>query len=175
MSRLPGTADVIFLVGFMGAGKTTIGKSLAKRLDYHFLDLDREIESREGRTISEIFAQSGEDHFRDLERKAIESCRGLERTVVALGGGAYTSDANRALLATIGVSVWLDCPLGVCLTRVGKDRSRPLLSNRSDIGSLYERRRSAYERADFTVNTQGKTPDKVAKEIASALQGCDSK
>jgi shikimate kinase len=175
LSLETGTPDLVFLVGFMGSGKTTIGKSLAKRIGFQFLDLDKDIESRAGRTINEIFAQSGEAHFRKLERQAIELCRGLKKTVVALGGGAYISEVNRALLSSIGVTVWLNCPLRVCITRMGKDKNRPLLSNRTDLRSLYERRRSAYARADFMVYSVGKSPGEVAKEIIAELFGYDSK
>lgn len=169
-----GDCGSIFLVGFMGSGKTTVGRKLAKKLNYRFQDLDDLIEMRAGRTISAIFAHHGEAYFRELEREALKDCRLMKRTVVALGGGAFVSDINREILGGKGPTVWLDCPLDVCLARLAGDRSRPLLASDIDLISLYEVRRAAYEKASIVVQSGGKHPEEIAREIIEALRvvGC---
>jgi shikimate kinase len=162
--------SVIFLVGFMGAGKTTAGRELARRTGYDFFDLDLLIEARAGKSVSEIFAGEGESEFRRIEREAIEGCRSLKRAVVALGGGAYVSEENRSLLARMGVTIWLDCPLEVCMSRVKGDLSRPLLAGRSEMNRLLEIRRPAYALADYVVEAGAITPEEVADEIIKLLR-----
>ena len=159
----------IFLVGFMGAGKTTVGQVLAKQLNYDFLDLDSVIERRAGKSVQQVFADQGEQVFRLLEREAIEFCRGLKNSVIALGGGAFISEENRKALGEIGVTVWLDCPLEICLERVGGDSSRPLLGNVTEMKSLLDKRRPAYALADYAAQTGTMSPDEVAVEIIRLL------
>ena len=104
----------IFLVGFMAAGKTTVGRELAATLAFDFIDLDEYIEKQTGKSVRDIFAEMGEAHFRQLERQAIIESRNWQQTIVALGGGAYVDEQNRALLRDIGKTIWLDCPLEIC-------------------------------------------------------------
>ena len=156
----------IFLIGFMGAGKTTVGQTLARLLNCDFVDLDQLIEARVGKSISDIFAGMGESKFRRLESDAIVECRGRERTVIALGGGAYVSEENRKVLRGIGKTVWLDCPLDICLQRVSGDHSRPLVTDEAQMRELFERRRPAYAQADLAVQTRDLSPDQLAIEIA---------
>lgn len=156
---------VIFLIGFMGAGKTTVGQALARHLHYEFVDLDRMIEARVGKSVAEIFAESGESEFRRLETEAIQSCHDLTHAVVALGGGAYTSEENRLLLRSIGTTVWLDCPLRICLRRISGDPSRPLLRDENEMSALLERRRAAYAQADHIVQTGKLSPGQLVLEI----------
>jgi len=160
----------IFLVGFMGAGKTTVGQVLAKRLEYDFYDLDSVIENRAGRTVQQIFANQGERTFRQLERQAIASCREMKNTVIALGGGAFVLEGNRKALGEIGITVWLDCPLETCLERVGKDKSRPLLGSAQEMRALLDSRRPAYMLADYVAQTERLTPDEIAIEIIRMLK-----
>ena len=161
----------IFLVGFMGAGKTTVGQALARLLEYDFFDLDQFIEARVGKSVQEIFAVLGEEEFRRLEREAVGSCKHFKRAVIALGGGAYVSGENRTFLRTIGKTVWLDCPLEVCLGRISGDKSRPLLGDEDEMHALLEKRRAAYAEADYVVRTRELFPEQLAFEIAKMLQG----
>jgi 3-phosphoshikimate 1-carboxyvinyltransferase len=159
----------VFLVGFMGAGKTTVGRALAEYLGYEFLDLDELIEARAGKSVQTIFAQSGEAVFRGLERKAIRDCVGHTRAVIALGGGAYASEENRSLLRKTGKTVWLDCPLEICLRRISGDVSRPLLGDEQQMRELHEARRGSYAQADIIVHTGEHSPDQLVREIAKSL------
>lgn len=155
----------VFLVGFMGSGKTTVGKALARLLSRDFFDLDQLIESSSGKTIAEIFRDLGEPEFRRLEREAILRCGDLKHAVVALGGGAYVAEENQNAVRALGKTVWLDCPLEVCLARINGDQSRPLLADESQMTALLEQRRRAYEQADYVVRTGELSPDELALEI----------
>jgi shikimate kinase len=164
----PDSDSLIFLVGFMGAGKTTVGRLLAQRLDYEFVDLDEVIESNAGKSVREIFLQWGEIEFRRLESEAIKSCCEMKRVVVALGGGAYVSETTRALLRTTGTTFWLDCSLEVCLSRLGADGSRPLLGNEAEMRALLDSRRPAYSQADYVIEADA-SPEQVASVIIQCL------
>lgn len=161
----------IFLLGFMGAGKTTVGRALADELNYQFFDLDELIEARAGKTVQAIFAELGEPEFRRLEAEAIASCSEFKDAIVALGGGANISEANRAKLRLIGKTVWLDCPLEVCLRRLGDDESRPLLGSKHEMIALLEHRRPGYAQADYVVSTGERSPEDIAIEIIRLLGG----
>jgi shikimate kinase len=154
----------------MGAGKSTVGRELARRLDYVFLDLDELIARQVGKSVQEIFAELGETEFRKLEREAIRSCEQLTRAVVALGGGAYVSTENRDLLRKIGRTVWLDCPLEICLKRISGDKSRPLLGDEKAMRKLLEQRRTAYAEADQAVQADEGSPEQIAIEIVNWLE-----
>ena len=160
----------IFLVGFMGSGKTTVGHALAERLAYRFVDLDEAIEARAGKSIREIFQDSGEGEFRRLEREVIESCGKFDQVVIALGGGAYESEANRATLSLLGRTVWLNCPLEICLERVAGDPSRPLLGRSHEMKLLLERRRPNYALADYAVEVGSRIPGQIVDEIVNLFR-----
>lgn len=159
----------IFLVGFMGAGKTTVGRTLAEHMGYDFFDLDELIEAQAAKSVQAIFAELGEAEFRRLEHEAIRACSNRSRAVIALGGGAYVPDWNRTLLRTIGRTVWLDCPLDVCLRRVSGDQSRPLLGDEGEMRELLEERRPAYSQADYVVETGELSPEELVIEITRLL------
>ena len=154
----------------MGAGKTTVGQALAAALGRQFADLDALIERREGQSIREIFESRGEPEFRRIEREAIIVCREMSETVIALGGGAYIDEANRDLLHEVGVTVWLDCPLEICLRRISGDAARPLLRSPEEMRRLFAERRLAYAMADLVVETGDRPPDDLAAEIIELLR-----
>ena len=152
LKRTPG----LYLVGFMCCGKTTVGQALAEELGWPFIDIDREIESREGQTISFIFLKRGEVAFRDLEtemiRRRVSRIEAGDPSVVALGGGAFVQPRNWELIENNGVTVWLDCSLETIRKRLGDDTSRPLAADRSGLAQLFEDRRPLYTRADFRID-----------------------
>lgn len=136
-----------FLVGFMGVGKTTLGAAVAKKLGLHFYDLDEQIELDTGARIPEIFATEGEERFRDYETRVLEKLIATgSGGIVATGGGTFTLERNRALMARAGAAVWLDAPIDVIVERVGGDE-RPLWRNEAEARALAERRKKYYRLA----------------------------
>jgi shikimate kinase len=165
----------VFLVGFMGAGKSTVGRMLADRLGKSFVDLDDRIEERAGATISEIFEAQGEEGFRVLESEAVASVAEEDDAVVACGGGAVLSDENRRVMRDLGCVVYLAVTPEIALARVGGAESRPLLAGRSGAvaTSLLDARKSLYESvADITVDTSGLGADEVATSVLESLSTC---
>jgi shikimate kinase len=164
----------VFLVGFMGAGKTSVGRALSRRLGLPFEDLDDRIQLREGKTIEQIFRESGEAEFRRAETAALRELLaelGSSRRVVGLGGGAFVQPDNAALIEDAKVhSVFLDAPVEELLRRcVEEATSRPLRQNPEQFRGLYEKRRGSYVRASVRIETGGKDIDTVAAEVACAL------
>jgi shikimate kinase len=151
LKRTPG----IFLVGFMGCGKSTVGLSLAHELGWHFLDLDEEIERAEGSTIVEIFDARGEEEFRRMESAALARCvRTVQHGkphIVSLGGGAFLSDENFRLVSENGVSIWLDCPLPTIEKRLAASNHRPLARDPERLRLLFHSRRGSYARAEHRI------------------------
>ncbi len=167
--------QAVFLLGFMGAGKSSVGQALARRLGWRFVDLDQRIEMREGRTIAEIFAGSGEEAFRRIETAVLrellaELGHGLPM-VVALGGGAPAGEENAALLASCGApQVFLDAPFEVVRQRCREAAaSRPLFREEERARLLYESRRRHYLKAQFRVDTTARSVEQTAAYIARAL------
>lgn len=160
----------IVLVGFMGAGKSTVGPLLARRLGWPFLDLDDEIQAAAGRTVPEIFATEGEAAFRAAERAAAERVGARAPLVLATGGGAFTVAETRGALQRGALTVWLRCDLEALLLRIPADGSRPLAANRATIAPLLRTREPSYALADLTVDTSGTAPDDVARIIAEAAR-----
>jgi shikimate kinase len=158
----------VVLVGFMGAGKSTVGPLVARRLGWTFLDLDDDIEAADGRTVPEIFASDGEAAFRAAERAAAERACARERLVLATGGGAFTVPETRRVLQQGALTVWLRCTLEALLARIPTDGSRPLAANRATIGPLLAGREPSYALADLTVDTTHSAPAEVARIIAEA-------
>jgi shikimate kinase len=117
-------AEKVYLVGFMGAGKTTVARALARRLDWQAVDVDELIEAREHQTVADLFATRGEGYFRSVERAVILDQVGSRHTVVATGGGTFVDPLNRAVINRDGVSVWLDVPLDRLVDRVPADGVR---------------------------------------------------
>ena len=162
---------MIVLIGPMGAGKTTVGGLVASRLGVAVRDTDQDVEAAAGRTISEIFVDSGEAAFRALEREAVAAALGTHDGVLTLGGGAVLDPATRDLLAGHDV-VFLRVGLADAVKRVGLGTSRPLLLGnvRSRIKALLDERTPIYESvATLVVETDGRSPAEVADEIVATL------
>jgi shikimate kinase len=161
----------VFLVGFMGAGKSTVGRILAQRLAWAFYDLDMVIEAQEKMSVATIFATAGEPRFRELERAALAKLlqNELRRAdaVVALGGGAFAQAENRKILQLYGArTVWLSAPIEELRRRCSESGSqRPLAADVARFEQLFESRRDAYGLADFRVETGGKPVEDVVAEI----------
>ena len=170
--------EAVFLVGFMGAGKSSVGAALGRRLNWNFEDLDDRIERRERRTVAQIFRESGEPAFRRAERSALQDVlEGIhdQARVVALGGGAFVQGSNAELLRSSGVPIiFLDAPVEELWERCCRQSNeaaaeRPLLRSLDHFRELHEKRRPQYCEASLTIETGGRTVDEIADEIAAKL------
>ena len=162
----------IFLVGFMGAGKTTVGKVLADRTGYSFVDPDQVLEENEGTTISAIFEEHGEDYFRDLETKTLASVASGSKQVIATGGGVVLKEQNWEIMKASGITVYLKAPVEVIYERIKDSTHRPLLQVENPIQrarELLESRESMYQKADMTVNTETLSVQGVVDELIESL------
>jgi shikimate kinase len=163
-------ADKVYLVGFMGAGKTSVGRALAKRLDWEAVDIDDLIEQRERLPVSEIFARHGEPYFRAVEREVLAAQLPRRHVVVATGGGTFVDPPNRAVINHDGVSVWLDAPLDRVIARIPVDGRRPLAADRAELERLYQARRSAYEHAHVRLDAGRASVDALVEQLVDWLQ-----
>jgi len=163
-------ADKIYLVGFMAAGKTTVAKALAKRLDWQAVDIDELIESRERQPVAEIFATRGEPYFRAVERQVLGEQLTPRHLVVATGGGTFVDVQNRAAINADGVSVWLDVPLERLIARVPADGRRPLAADRAGFERLYHLRRAAYEQAHVRLDAGRAGVDALVEQLVDWLE-----
>ena len=155
----------IILSGFMGCGKTTIGKIIARKLDLDFIDTDKLIEEREGRKIREIFDTDGEGYFRDKEHEICAELSREDNKVIATGGGALTFDRNKEVLSKSGRIIFIDVDLDTIIKRIGNDSRRPLLN--SETRALFDKRNPIYKKnCDFTITVRG---DVSAREIADNI------
>ncbi|MDP1571444.1 MAG: shikimate kinase [Vicinamibacterales bacterium] len=164
------TADKVYLVGFMGAGKSTVGRALAARLHWDVEDIDARIEQRERRDIPTIFRQEGEAYFRAVEREELVALLPRRGVVVATGGGTFADPANRALMLGDGAVIWLDAPLDRLLARVPLDGRRPLAADRAGMERLYNQRLAAYQQAHLRLDT-GRAPVSALVEQAADWLG----
>jgi shikimate kinase len=167
----------IALIGYRGTGKTTVAQQLALRLGWDWVDADVEVELRAGKSIAAIFADDGEEAFRDLETGVVESLCARERTIAALGGGAILRECNRAAIGRCGAVVWLQASVDAIHDRLASDATtatrRPSLTNssaRQEIAEVLALRTPIYRAcATLEVDTEGKTPGQIADEIVAAL------
>ena len=165
----------VVITGFMGAGKTTVGRALARLLGETFVDLDESVAEAEGRTPRELIDEEGEQYFREAETRALRlALEGGAARVIATGGGAWTLGRNRALAAAHGcLSVWLDAPFDLCLRRIlesGGPSDRPFARDPARARRLYEERLAAYRLSDLRVPvTPHSTVEEIAARIAAAL------
>ena len=161
---------VVVLVGFMGAGKTTVGHIMAERLGQPFVDSDVLIEQRLGRDIRDIFRTEGEPYFRQLEHDTVAGLVRGPDAVIALGGGAVEDPRTRAVLRGASV-IYLRVSYDEAMSRVRRDEFRPML-RRPDLEEVYRRRLPGYEDVSvLTIDTDGREPDAVAREVLDKLAG----
>ena len=160
----------IYLVGFMGAGKTTVGRELALRVDAPFFDLDELIEAAEGKTVRQIFDQHGEPYFRKRERDILRSTRHLDRAVIATGGGTFTFDENIQFIQSEGLSIYLSAPYSLVRSRTAKADTRPLFRDDGAAHDLYTARVRYYRMSDLTVEVRdNETPSELVERIILEL------
>ena len=165
LKRTPG----LYLVGFMGSGKSTIGRLLAHRLGWSFFDIDHEIEAAEKVSIADLFEKRGEAEFRRIEAAVLQQhVRWIERglpAVVALGGGAFIEPANRELVTGNGIAIWLDCPFETVQRRVTEASDRPLARDPEKFAALYQSRREIYALSDIHISIDTDDPLVVVEAI----------
>ncbi|MDX9708172.1 MAG: shikimate kinase [Trichloromonas sp.] len=159
----------IVLIGFMGAGKSTAAAELGRSCRLPVFDLDREIERRSGRTIPEIFEQSGEEAFRTQETEALRGLLDQAPLILATGGGVIGCADNWPLLRRLGRVVYLRVSWETALTRIGSGQGRPLAGDRERLQALFEQRRPLYEAADLVIDGEGGTPASIARDIMRKL------
>jgi shikimate kinase len=162
----------IVLVGLMGCGKSSVGRRLAAKLDMPFVDADEEIERAAGKSISDIFADHGEAHFRDGERKVIQRLLAGGPLVLATGGGAYMNPDTRESIRRSAISIWLRAELAILLRRVAKRNNRPLLDKKDPetvMRQLIEARYPVYALADITVESRDVAHEVVVADVLEAL------
>lgn len=157
-------ADKLYLVGFMGAGKTTVARALGRRIGWRAEDVDHRIEGRERRSVSAIFARDGEPYFRQAERAVLQELLPERNVVIATGGGTFVDPDNRAVMLNDGAVAWLDIPLTRVVDRIPVDGRRPLASDRVQMEQLYERRQAAYVLAHTRVDAS-RSVDEVVERL----------
>lgn len=169
----------LFLTGYRGTGKSTVGRLVANHLALPCIDLDDEVEKQAGRSIRQIFEEGGEEEFRDLETSALHQVSLARSSVIALGGGAILRDENREVIAETGSCFWLDADAETILSRLRADATtterRPALTDLSaieEIRDLLDFRRPLYLAAsDFRLEVAGRTPEQIAREVVLSWQG----
>ena len=162
----------VFLVGIMGSGKTTVGRLLATELGYRFFDTDVLIEQIAGKTINQIFADDGEETFRELESQVLSQLAVYTKLIIATGGGIVLRQMNWSHLHN-GLVVWLDAPLEVLIERLRSDNTRPLLQTADPaltLQTLLNQRRNLYAEADLHISISGSdTPEQITSQVMSAI------
>ncbi len=165
LKRTPG----LYLIGFMGSGKSAVGRLLAEELGWSFADIDEDIEKAQGVSIAEIFDTRGEQEFRGMEQEALRKrVREVEcgrPMVVALGGGAFVDPANRKLLEERGVTVWLDCPFQRITARLDGQTHRPLARDPAKFQQLFDDRRDLYSQAEYRIEADTDDPAAIVAQI----------
>jgi shikimate kinase len=166
--RMTLTATNLYLVGFMGTGKSTVGRQVAKQMDFQFIDSDQEIERVEGKAVSAIFAERGEAEFRTLERKFIESGHPLNGCVVSCGGGLVVPPGMLELLRSRGIVICLHAPIETIIERIMHTTHRPLLQGEDPakrLRDLYAQRESLYRKTGTMVLTDSRPLREIAAHV----------
>lgn len=157
---------LIYLVGFMGAGKSSVGTVLALQMRWPFVDLDTVIEAGQGATIRQIFEEAGEPFFRQIEHSALVEVARKPPAVIALGGGTFVQSSNFDFIRqTRGTTIWLDCPIEELWQRCSTMDNRPLFRDRASFFNLYAQRLPYYRQAKFRIATGGRSPEDIVQEI----------
>jgi len=160
----------IYLVGFMGSGKTTIGRELAARIDAPFFDLDELVETAEKASIRDIFAERGEPYFRKRERDILRSTKHLEAAVIATGGGTFTFDENIQFIQSEGMSVYLSAPYALLRSRISTKDDRPLFRDDLSTHELFANRIRYYRMSDLTIEIrEEETPAEIVERLVLEL------
>jgi shikimate kinase len=162
-------SDKVYLVGFMGAGKSTVARALARRLDWKVEDIDERIEQRERRDIPTIFRQEGEPYFRGIERQEVIALLAERGTVIATGGGTIVDPVTRELMLRDGVVIWLDASFATILDRVPLDGRRPLAADRIEMESLYNQRLMAYSQSHLRLDASKNSVEELVDQIVEWL------
>lgn len=161
----------IYLVGFMGAGKTTVGEALARELSVTFTDLDHFLESETGLSIVQIFAELGEPVFRRMESEALLRLSQTPAQVISLGGGTFCRPEAVEALNGAGITIWLDCPFSAAMARCRRDHHpRPLAANEAQARILFEQRRQFYSQAHLRVATGDRSVPAVLHDLLDGLR-----
>ena len=156
------------LTGMMGVGKSTIGKNLAKRLKYNFIDVDKLIEDREGTSINMIFKNKSESYFRKIENDITLSSLKEDNSVISLGGGAFLNNSIRISSKKLSISFWLDVPFDTLIKRLKKNSNRPLLFKKNineTTKKIYNERKKFYNEADFRIKCNSLSPREIVDKI----------
>ena len=161
--------DKVYLVGFMGAGKTTLATALGNRMNWRVEDSDRLVERNECMSVADIFTEHGERHFREAEHKVLTDLLPVRHLVIATGGGTFVSPENQALINLDGTSIWLDVSLERIIERLPMDGRRPLASERSNLRRLFHSRRSAYGQASMRLNADRTSTSDLVEQVVSWL------
>jgi len=162
----------LYIIGFMGAGKTTIGQKLSQDLHMPVFDTDQLVEQAEGRTISEIFAEKGEVYFRDKESETLLKTKSM-KGIITTGGGIILRKENRDFIRTTGTSIFLKCNIEKIMERIQNDTTRPLVVNKSleEVNALYESRKQIYENtAKVTIDTTHLNIEATVNEIMKRIK-----
>ena len=168
----------LVLTGMMGVGKSTIGKSLAKKLSFEFLDIDSLIEKDQSRSISSIFKNKGEEYFRKLEKEITLRQLKKTETVISLGGGAFLNKFIRRNVKNSSVSFWIDVSPIILIKRLKKTKKRPLLLNKNlevEVNKIYSQRMKIYNKADFRLNCNFLNKDEIINKIFKLYEDTGNK
>jgi len=161
------------LTGMMGVGKSTIGKILAKKLEYKFVDVDRLIEKKEGLSINSIFKSKGESYFRKIEKEITMTELNRSNAVISLGGGAFLDDVIRKSSKKLTVSFWLDVPINDLIKRLTKSKQRPLLFKQitnETVKKIFFSRKKIYSMADYRIKCKSLKPGEIVNKILSLYE-----
>jgi shikimate kinase len=156
-------ADKLYLVGFMGAGKTSVARALGRRMGWRVEDIDQRIEAREHQRVAEIFARQGEPYFRSVEREILCDLLSERHAIIATGGGTFVDPDNRVTMLSDGAVAWLDVPLERVIERVPADGRRPLAADRVQMEQLYAHRRASYTQAHVRIDASRPVPEIVER------------